>query len=52
MAIDVKTVMDTVEKYVTDVKQVFPIDKVYLYSSYAKGTQRWDSDVDSVLFSE
>jgi predicted nucleotidyltransferase len=50
MAIDVKTVMDTVEKYVMDVKQVFPIDKVYLYGSYAKGTQRWDSDVDLCFF--
>jgi predicted nucleotidyltransferase len=44
MALDVETVMDTVEKYVTDVKNVYPIDKVYLYGSYAKGTQRWDSD--------
>jgi predicted nucleotidyltransferase len=50
MVIDVKTVMDTVEKYVSDVKTVFSIDKVYLYGSYAKGTQRWDSDVDLCFF--
>jgi predicted nucleotidyltransferase len=50
MAIDVKTVMDTIEKYVTDVKQVFLVDKVYLYGSYAQGTQRWDSDVDVCFF--
>jgi predicted nucleotidyltransferase len=50
MAIDAKTVMDTVKKYVSDVKAVFPIGKVYLYGSYAKGTQRWDSDVDLCFF--
>jgi predicted nucleotidyltransferase len=50
MAIDVKTVMDTVEKYVSDVKNVFSIGKVYLYGSYAKGTQQWDSDVDLCFF--
>jgi predicted nucleotidyltransferase len=50
MAIDVKTVMDTVEKYVTDVKNVFSIGRVYLYGSYANGTQEWDSDVDICFF--
>jgi predicted nucleotidyltransferase len=50
MALDVETVMDTVEKYVADVKNIYPIDKVYLYGSYAKGTQRWDSDVDLCFF--
>jgi predicted nucleotidyltransferase len=50
MAVDVKTVMDTIEKYVADVKSVYPVDKVYLYGSYAKGTQRWDSDVDLCFF--
>jgi predicted nucleotidyltransferase len=42
--------MDTVEKYVNDVKTVFSIGKVYLYGSYANGTQRWDSDVDICFF--
>jgi predicted nucleotidyltransferase len=50
MAIDLKAVMDTVEKYVADVKSVYHIDKVYLYGSYAQGTQRWDSDVDLCFF--
>jgi predicted nucleotidyltransferase len=50
MAVDVKTVMDTVESYVADVRKAFPVHKVYLYGSYAKGTQRWDSDVDVCFF--
>jgi predicted nucleotidyltransferase len=50
MVIDAKAVMDTVEKYVADVKNVYPIDKVYLYGSYARGTQSWDSDVDLCFF--
>jgi predicted nucleotidyltransferase len=39
MAVDVKTVMDTVESYVADMRKAFPVHKVYLYGSYAKGTQ-------------
>jgi predicted nucleotidyltransferase len=50
MVIDAKAVMDTVEKYVADVKNVYPIDKVYLYGSYARETQSWDSDVDLCFF--
>jgi predicted nucleotidyltransferase len=50
MALDVEAVMDTVEKYVADVKNVYPIDTVYLYGSYARGTQQWDSDVDLCFF--
>jgi predicted nucleotidyltransferase len=50
MAIDVKTVMDTLESYITDVRKTFPVHKVYLYGSYAAGTQRWDSDVDVCFF--
>jgi predicted nucleotidyltransferase len=50
MAVDIKTVMNTVENYVADVKKVFSISKVYLYGSYAKGTQKWDSDVDLCFF--
>jgi len=29
-----------------------PIDKVYLYGSYAKGTERENSDVDICFFSQ
>jgi predicted nucleotidyltransferase len=29
-----------------------PIDKVYLYGSYASGAAQWDSDVDLCFFSD
>jgi predicted nucleotidyltransferase len=50
MVVDLKTVMDTVENYIADVTNTFPVHKVYLFGSYAKGTQRWDSDVDLCFF--
>jgi predicted nucleotidyltransferase len=44
--------VDTIiRQYISEVKAQFPIDKVYLYGSYAKGTAEWDSDVDLCFFS-
>ena len=51
MAIDLKTVTSIIQQYVEDVKKNMPIDKVYLYGSYAKGTQLEKSDVDICFFS-
>ncbi len=51
MVTDNETVNKIVQQYIADVKQVMPIDKVYLYGSYAKGTQRKDSDIDLCFFS-
>ena len=50
MAVDTKTVNTIVQQYITDVKKVMPIDKVYLYVSYAKGQQKEDSDIDICFF--
>ena len=52
MATDTETVTNIVQQYITDVKKAMPIDKVYLYGSYAKGTQRENSDVDLCFFSQ
>ena len=52
MAADIETVTAIVQQYIDDVRKVMPIDKVYLYGSYAKGTQRQDSDVDLCFFSK
>ena len=52
MAVDYEAVHRIVERYVADVRAALPIDKVYLYGSYAKGTAQWDSDVDLCFFSE
>jgi len=50
MAVDIKTLNKSVSDYITDVKSTLPIDKVYLFGSYAKGTARDDSDVDLCFF--
>jgi predicted nucleotidyltransferase len=52
MAADLETGKRIAGQYISDVKQRMPIDKVYLYGSYAKGTQREDSDIDLCFFSE
>ena len=52
MAADFKAVTSIVQQYIADVKKHMPIDKVYLYGSYAKGTQRGNSDVDVCFFSK
>jgi predicted nucleotidyltransferase len=50
MVTDIETVTAVVQQYIADVKKVMPVDKVYLYGSYAKGTQRETSDVDICFF--
>jgi predicted nucleotidyltransferase len=52
VAVDYETAKQIIGRYVSDVKAVMPIDKVYLYGSYANGTARWDSDVDLCFFSD
>ena len=52
MAKDIETINAIIQQYVADVKKEMPIDKVYLYGSYANGTQRDDSDVDLCFFSQ
>jgi predicted nucleotidyltransferase len=49
---DIKTITSIVRQYIADVKKAMPIDKVYLYGSYARGTQQEGSDVDICFFSD
>ena len=51
MAIDFETMSDAISNYVTDVKNAMPIDRVFLYGSYAKGTPTEHSDIDLCFFS-
>ena len=50
MAADTNTVNTIIQQYIDDVKKAMPIDKVYLYGSYVRGTQQKDSDVDICFF--
>ena len=50
MATDFEAVKKLVEGYVRDVKNVFPVDKVILFGSYAKGTATEQSDIDICFF--
>jgi len=51
MAVDYEAAWRIINEYVSEVKAIMPIDKVYLYGSYANGTAQWDSDVDLCFFS-
>jgi len=52
MVTDIETVNTIVRQYIADVKKAMPIDKVYIYGSYAKGTQNKNSDIDICFFSQ
>ncbi|MDR0549949.1 MAG: nucleotidyltransferase domain-containing protein [Deltaproteobacteria bacterium] len=50
MSLDITKIRTIVKQYVEDVRQIFKINKVFLYGSYAKGTAGKDSDVDVCFF--
>ena len=50
MATDFETIKKLVENYASDVKNVFPVEKVILFGSYAKGTADEQSDIDVCFF--
>ena len=50
MAIDYEAVKQLVENYASDVSAVFPVDKVLLYGSHAKGVATEQSDIDVCFF--
>jgi predicted nucleotidyltransferase len=52
VAVDYEAARRIVDQYISEVKAVMPIDKVYLYGSYASGTAEWDSDIDLCFFSK
>jgi predicted nucleotidyltransferase len=48
---DSQAVIELAKQYINDVRKTMPIDKVYLYGSYARNEQKADSDVDLCFFS-
>ena len=51
MIVENEAINTVLKKYIADVKKAMPIDKVFIYGSFAKGTQRENSDVDICFFS-
>ncbi|MDR0951378.1 MAG: nucleotidyltransferase domain-containing protein [Oscillospiraceae bacterium] len=50
MAADIEAVNRTVSNYVADVKSTMPVDRAFLFGSYAKGTADEGSDIDVCFF--
>jgi predicted nucleotidyltransferase len=50
MVIDLKTAESVAVNFLQDIKDTVPVNKVYLYGSYAKGTFHEDSDLDLCFF--
>ena len=46
---DKREAIDKVKEYRLLLKNYFPIEKVYLFGSYAKNTNRVDSDIDVAI---
>jgi hypothetical protein len=51
MVVNEQTLNERLESYIADVRQDMPIDKVYLFGSYANGTPSEWSDIDLCFFS-
>ena len=51
MAANIEAVRLAISGYVTEVKNAMPIDRAFLFGSYAKGAARADSDIDLCFFS-
>jgi predicted nucleotidyltransferase len=52
MVIDAETLGKTLRNYVLDVKKTMPIERVFLFGSYANGSPDEWSDVDVCFFFE
>ena len=52
MVINNETIAQTIDNYVEDVKNAMPIDRVFLFGSYAKGNADKHSDIDLCFFSD
>ena len=50
MAADIRAVMEEARRYADEARRLLPVDKVYLFGSYAKGTADALSDVDICFF--
>jgi predicted nucleotidyltransferase len=52
MVVDAETLGETLQNYIIDVKKTMPIERVFLFGSYANGSPNEWSDVDVCFFFE
>jgi predicted nucleotidyltransferase len=52
MVANFETIKQTIISYVADVNNTIPIDRAFLFGSYAKGTATEQSDIDVCFFSQ
>jgi predicted nucleotidyltransferase len=50
MALNLETIISKAKAYAEDAKRTLPVEKVFLYGSYAKGTASEQSDIDICFF--
>ena len=50
MAVDIETIKNEAMLYAAEVRRHLPVDRVFLFGSYAKGTADSLSDVDVAFF--
>jgi predicted nucleotidyltransferase len=46
-----KQIMDSINRYLRRVNNSFPIEKAYMFGSYANGTAHKESDIDIAIIS-
>jgi len=51
-SIDNRIIMEIVQKYVEKVCENYKIEAIILFGSYAKGTEREDSDIDIAIITD
>ena len=44
-------IMESIKKYIEKISQYYKIEAIILFSSYAKGTENEDSDIDIAIIS-
>jgi predicted nucleotidyltransferase len=44
-----REIIDTCKKYIQSIAQAYPLTKAYMFGSFAKGTNRTDSDIDLAI---
>jgi len=50
MAASIEAVIEETRRYANEVRRHLPVEKLYLFGSYAKGTADEESDVDVAFF--